>query len=180
MDTDQSSSGTARNYRFWILLFINAAFILFFTQWLKPLGAGDIVQLEIAREVQVAETLLFDWHKVPGKMAKAEDSVYIDFIFILLYIPLLALASRYFGRLTSHEILRKAGIFFSYLLVGVLITEVIENLALLRIIRGDISAGNVLVAYNMAVAKFSVLIMVAIFLVVCLLIWALKKILPQG
>src|SRR5690606_1716937 len=125
------------------------------SKWLKPISSRDIVKLEIARDVPVAEDLLSSWNKIPGKMEKAEASVYVDFVFILLYIPGLAIACRFLSRLTQHEILIRAGIFFSYLLIGVFIVEIIENLFLLKIIKGDISVFNVRLAYNMAVAKFS-------------------------
>jgi hypothetical protein len=79
-------------------------------------------------------------------MEKAVQSIYLDFLFIILYTSGLSVACVFFSRLTAHEVLMRTGYFFSYLLVAAGICDVIENVALLRSLHGSIRNWNVILA----------------------------------
>jgi hypothetical protein len=160
---------------FLVLLLANALYILFAGLYLRPLTSGEIVKFELAKETPVAESIIQDWI-ANGKHQKAINSIYLDFLFILLYTSGLSVASIFFSRLTHHEILIKTGYFFSYLVIAAGICDVIENMALLRSLYGAVNNWNTILAYDMAATKFSLLIITVLFLGICLIFWGLRKI----
>jgi hypothetical protein len=170
---------TVSQYRvrrwFLVLLLANVLYILFAGLYLRPLTSGEIVKFELAKEVPVAEAIVQEW-TASGKMDKAVDSIYLDFLFIILYTSGLSVACVFFSRLTAHEVLMRTGYFFSYLLVAAGICDVIENVALLRSLHGSIRNWNVILAFDMATTKFSILILSALFIGVCLIFWPLRQI----
>jgi hypothetical protein len=170
---------TVSQYRvrkwFLVLLLANALYILFAGLYLRPLTSGEIVKFELAKEVPVAESIVQEWI-ANGKFDKAVQSIYLDFLFIILYTSGLSVACVLLSRLTHHEILIRTGYFFSYLLVAAGICDVIENVAMLRSLNGSIKNWNVILAYDMAATKFSLVILSILFLSVCLIFWGLRKI----
>jgi hypothetical protein len=155
---------------FWWLLLLNILFIYFSKLYLKPLTSSEIVHFEVAKVTTVADHILQDW-KTTGKYEKAVQSVYIDYLFIILYTIGLAVACAFFSRLTGHEILIRAGKGLSYLLAGAGICDVIENVAMTRSLQGHITSWNVMLSYDMAVTKFSVIIICLLFMLVCILFY---------
>jgi len=85
-------------------------------------------------------------------------------------------ASLYFGRLSGHEILMRTGKFVAYLLIVAGICDVIENIAMLKSLQGAPTRWSVLLAYDMATTKFSIVILSALFIAVCLVFRLLRKI----
>ena len=160
---------------FWTLLVINMLFITGVTFYLKPLTSGDIVHFELAKHVPVAEGIIQLWSD-GGLLDKVKQSVYIDFLFIVLYSSGLAVTCIFLGRLTRHEVLERAGKFFSYLVVAAGLCDVVENIALLKSLYGNVYYWNVLLAYDMAATKFSLIILSVLFIAVCFIFWLLDKI----
>lgn len=150
---------------FWILLVLNVLFISFSTYYLHPLTTGEIISLEIAGTEDRLNAILSDWEKVPGKLEKALDSVYLDFVFIFLYIPFLALACYYLPSINGSKLFIDAGKFFSWLLLGVFACELIENTGLIKILNGDYNPATIGLTHDTAVAKFTILIIVVLFVV---------------
>jgi hypothetical protein len=160
---------------FLVLLLANALYIFFAGWYLRPLTSREIVKFELAKEAHVAEGIVQDW-TATGKHEKAVQSIYIDFLFIVLYSCGLAVACIFLSRLTRHEILIRTGYFFSYLVVAAGICDVIENVALLKSLYGTVHNWNTILAYDMAATKFSLLILTVLFLAICLIFWALRGI----
>ena len=159
---------------FWILLFINFLFIIGTGYYLRPLTSKDIVAFELARELPVAEKIIHNWQST-GLLDKARQSIYIDFVFIFLYIVSLSVAGIFIARLTKHELLIRSARLLLYLLIIAGISDSIENIALLKNLYGTVSKLNVTLAYDMAATKFSILILVVLFIAVCLVFWGLRK-----
>lgn len=170
---------TVSQYRvrkwFLVLLLANALYILFAGMYLRPLTSGEIVKFELAKEVPVADSIVQEW-TANGKFEKAVQSIYLDFLFIILYTSGLSVACVLLSRLTHHEILIRTGYFFSYLLVAAGICDVIENVSMLRSLNGSFKTWNVVLTYDMAATKFSLVILSILFLSVCLIFWGLRKI----
>ena len=168
---------TVSQYRarrwFLVLLVANALYILFAGLYLRPLTSREIVKFELAKEVSVAETIVHDWHAT-GKYEKGVQSIYLDFLFIILYTAGLSVASIYLSRLTHHEILIKTGYFFSYLVIAAGICDVVENVALLKSLYGTICEWNYIQANDMAATKFSLDILTILFLGICVIFWMLR------
>ncbi|HLX66928.1 MAG TPA: hypothetical protein VKR41_08020, partial [Puia sp.] len=51
----------------------------------------------------------------------------------------------------------------------------VENIALSRTIRGEISSWNVTAAYDLARVKFSIVIVCILFMLTCFLYWGIGK-----
>jgi hypothetical protein len=174
--SSQYSSRSLQRW-FWIFLFLNTAYILWSRNYLQPLDTGEIVQFETAKHLPVAEALIRDWTSGDNiKLEKAVDSIYIDYFFIALYVIGLSVACLYLSQLTGHEILRKAGRFAPVLIVAAGICDIVENLAMWYSMNGHLSEWNVTVTYDMAVTKFSIIILCMLFLLVCLMFFLLRLI----
>lgn len=162
---------------FWILLFLNIVFIIWSRNYLSPLETREIVEFEIAKNVPNAERIVRDWSTPDNtKLNKAIEGIYIDYLFIILYTTGLAIACVYFSHLTGHEILKRTGRFFQFLIIGAGICDIIENVAMLNSLQGHLNGWNVVLAYDMAVTKFSIIILSLLFLVICLIFSLLRKI----
>jgi hypothetical protein len=155
---------------FWWLLLLNLLFIFGSKFYLKPLTSAEIVRFEVAKITPVAEGILQEW-KSSGKYEKAVQSIYIDYLFIILYVAGLSVSCAYVSRLTGHEILIRAGKGLSYLLAIAGICDVIENVTMMKSLHGALSPWNVMLSYDMAAAKFSVIIISLLFLLVCFLFY---------
>ena len=155
---------------FWILLFLNVVFIFWSKNFLQPLQTKDIVRFEVAKKVPVAESILREWESEGGeKVDKAIQAIYIDYLFIVLYVAGLSIGSIYLSRITRHPILKRAGKFIPFLLLAAGVCDVIENIAMTYSLNGHLNGWNVWLAHDMAVTKFSIVILALIFLVVCLI-----------
>ena len=160
---------------FWFLLVVNLLFIVGSRYYLQPLTSKEIVAFELAREVPVAQELINNW-QTTELLEKARWSIYIDFVFIILYTIGLAVAGMFIARLTQHEILIRSSKFLSYLLIIAGVCDVIENVSLLKSLNGEVTNWNVVLAYDMATTKFSILILAILFIAVCLVFWFFRKV----
>lgn len=178
-DLFSSSQYSSRSLQrwFWIFLFLNTAYILWSRSYLQPLDTGEIVEFEIAKHLPVAESLVQEWASGDNiKLQKAVESIYIDYLFIALYVIGLSVACLYLSKLTGHEILRKAGRFAPVLILAAGICDIVENIAMWYSMKGHLSQWNVTVTYDMAVTKFSIIILCMLFLLVCLMFYLLRLI----
>jgi hypothetical protein len=168
------SSPSLRRW-FWILLLLNAAFIVWSRFYLKPLETSEIVKFEIAKELPVAEGILREWVlSGDNKLDKAIDAIYIDYLFIFLYVAGLTVACIYFSGLTGHQILKRTGRFIPFLVVAAGACDIIENIAMWYSMNGHLTVWNVTVTYDMAVTKFSIIILTLLFLVICVIFYLLR------
>lgn len=164
---------------FWWLLLINVLFIIIAWTFLRPLSYGDMVRFEVAKETGIAEAILHEW-KQAGKYEKALPGIYINCLFIGLYTAGLAVACSFLSRLTGHEILIRAGKGAFWLLAGAAICDIMGNIAVMRSLRQDITHWSVMMAYDMAAAKFSVVILCLLFILVCLIFWLGNKLFSRN
>ena len=162
---------------FWVLLGLNIVFILWSKNYLSPLETRDIIRFEIAKKVPVAEAIVLEWSTPDDvKLQKAVEAIRLDYLFIVLYTTCLSLACIYFSQLTAHQILKRAGRFIQFLIIGAGICDIVENIAMANSLDGHLNKWNVLVAYEMAVTKFSIILLSLIFLVICLIFYMLRKV----
>ena len=165
MDTDHHQ---LRKYSraFWVLMFLNISYLFWMKQWLQPLTTGDILSLEIARTVPRARQLLADMMAAPQKLEKLNASIYLDFMFIVMYVPLLIVAVRYLGRLTGQDLLKRAGMFFTVIVLMAGTCDILENLLMIKTLGGRVEELTVRMTYNFAAAKFSMVIMTMMLILV--------------
>ena len=155
---------------FWILLALNIGFIAWSKYYLSPISSADIVRFEVAKTTPVAERIISEWTQA-GTLEKAKQSIWLDYIFIILYTGALMTAVPLLARLSHHVLLLRTGRFISMLLPIAAICDVIENIAMTKTLAGNIKPLYVTLAYDMAGAKFSIIILAFIFLFICLLFW---------
>lgn len=159
---------------FWWLLLVNILFIIGARFYFHPLTSGEIVRFEVAQETSVAEHIIQEW-KQAGKFDKAVQGIYVDYLFIVLYAAGLSVACVYLSRLTGHEILTRTGKVAPWLLIVAAVCDVVENMAMTRSLLSVVTHWNVTLAYDMAAAKFSVIILCLLFMLVCLIFWLGNK-----
>ena len=163
---------------FWVFLALNLAFIAWSRPYLKPLTSRDIIKFEIAKTLPVAEKIMAEW-KQEGKFEKAQQAIVADYVFIVLYTVLLITGVMLLAQLSKHVLLLRMGRFITFLLPVAAVCDIIENIAMSKTLAGHASSFYVTLAYNMAVAKFSIIIITLIFLFVCLLFWIGSKFTPK-
>lgn len=155
---------------FWVFLALNIVYIIGSKAYLKPLSSGDIVQFEVAKTLPRAESIMADWLQT-GKLQKAKDSIWLDYVFIILYSGLLYTGVLLLAKSSRHILLMRTGRLISFLIPVAAVCDVIENLAMTQSLGGNPTTFAVALAYDMAVAKFSIIILTLIFLFVCVLFW---------
>lgn len=163
---------------FWVFLALNLGFIAWSRTALKPLTTRDIVKFEVAKTLPRAEQILTEW-TLSGKVEKARQSIQMDYLFIILYTAGFITCVLLLSKLSKHDLLRKTGRFITILLPIAAVCDVVENIAMTRSLAGHLSGFNVTLAYDMAVAKFTIIILTLIFLFICLLFWIGSKFAPK-
>ncbi|MGB8190910.1 MAG: hypothetical protein WCF67_03270 [Chitinophagaceae bacterium] len=163
---------------FWVFLALNLGYIAWSRNYLEPLHSKDIVQFEVAKTLPVAERIMGEWSQA-GKLEKARQSIWVDYIFIVLYSGLLITGVLLLSRSSGHVLLKRMGRFLSMLLPIAAICDIAENIAMTQSLSGKATAFTVTLAYDMAVAKFSIIIIALIFLLICILFWIGNRFTPK-
>ena len=159
---------------FWLFSLLTIAYMIWVRNYLAPLSSDEIVQFEIAKTAEKAQAIIRDW-KDTGKYELGVKSTYFAYIFMVLYTLAIALGCRFISACTGNEIMIKGGRGFAWLIVVATICDLIENIALSQTIRGPVSQWNVSIAYDLARVKFSIVIVCLLFMVACLLYWAIGR-----
>lgn len=160
-----------KNYKllrnlFWTSLTATIIFIFWSRWYLQPLTTGEIVSFEKAHTIDKATEIMIDW-SFSNKLEKAQQSVVVDYFFILLYVVSIFTACRFLSTVSKREGLIKAGKVFSYLIIFAGLCDVVENLCMQHTLDGQFSKFIISLAYNMASAKFFLVGLCLVFIVVC-------------
>lgn len=171
MDQDGSAIDKKLKRRFWIFLFVAILFMSWMRFYLPGFNSREIVQYEMAKAPEKATAIISQWSQTPGKQVTMIKSIYVDYFFIVVYCLAISAGCRYISSLTKNEILVKAGIFFSYFIFVAGIFDVVENIAMTKSLRQEVTYANVSLAYKMAISKFSIILMSLFFVAVSLMFW---------
>lgn len=153
---------------FWVFLALNLGYIAWSRSYLKPLNTKEIVQFEVAKTLPAAERIMAEWSQT-GKLEKAKQSIWIDYLFIVLYTGGLMTGVLLLSRSSRHVLLHRTGRLITILIPVAAICDVAENIAMMQSLSGNATVFSVTLAYDMAVAKFSIIILALIFLFICIL-----------
>jgi hypothetical protein len=159
---------------FWLFSLLTIAYMIWVRYYLSPLSSGEVVQFEIAKTTNKAISIMQDW-KNSSRYEQAIKSTSIAYIFIALYTFAIALGCRFISACTGNEIMIKGGRGFAWLIAGAAICDVIENIALSKTLQGHLSEWNVMMTYNLARMKFSIVLVCVLFIVACALYWAIGR-----
>lgn len=136
------------------------------------LGSRSIIDFEMAKTIDKVMQLLTAWDA--SQIQFFINGIFADFLFIIGYAGTLFFGARWFGKLSGHYILRKAGLFFSFFGLFAGVFDIIENLGMLTTLYFRPINWVVHLTYDMAVLKFSLVLIVLLFSVVCVLFWILN------
>src|SRR5579864_3027902 len=123
---------------FWLSFLVTIAYMIWVRNYLAPLSSDEIVQFEIAKTAEKAQSIIDAW-KNSGKYEQVVRSTNFAYVFMILYTVAIALGCRFISACTRNEIMIKGGRGFAWLIVGATICHLIENIALSHTIRGPIS-----------------------------------------
>jgi hypothetical protein len=159
---------------FWLFFLLTIVYMIWVRNYLSPLSSGEIVQFEIAKTVNKAQAIIQDW-KITGKYEQGVKSTYFAYLFIVLYTIAIGLGCRFISVCTGNDIMIKGGRGFAWLIGGAAVCDLIENIALSKTLQGNMSQWNILMAYNLARIKFSLVIVCLLFMVACALYWLIGR-----
>jgi hypothetical protein len=157
---------------FWFFLLLTIVYTIWVRNYLSPLSSGEMVQFEIAKTVNKANSIIQDW-KSTGKYEQSLKSTSLAYFFIIFYTLAIAIGCRFLSACTGNDIMIKGGRGFAWLIVAAAICDIVENIAMSRTLQGPVSQINVTIAYNLARVKFSIVIVCVLFMLTCLLYWLL-------
>lgn len=164
---------------FWLFALLTIGYMIWARNYLSPLTSGEIVQLEIAKTVDKAQSIIDGW-KNSGKYERGVESTSLAYFFIILYTLAIGLGCLFISACTGNEILTKGGRGFAWLIIVATVCDIIENIVLSRTLSGHILRVNVLLAYNLARIKFSIVIVCLLFILACALYWVIGKMAGEG
>jgi hypothetical protein len=149
--------------QFWLLLLATLGYAFFMKQSTVPLTGKEIVAYELAKTPDRANAMLREF-VTAGKIDLVRKSLYLDFVFLLLYGSALFVGCRYAANLvarvgTPHWVRIGHGI--AWLGIVALLADAIENVALLRQLPPDtVTVITAQLAWAMASLKFVSVIVV--------------------
>lgn len=136
------------------------------------ISGREIVDFEMAKTPERAAELTKFW--TPEYQQHFVNGIYIDFLFLICYTIMLYSAARFFGELSKHYVLRKAGNFFAVLSIIAGICDIVENIGMLITIKKQAYTTMVHLTYDMALVKFSIILIVLLFSIIGLLFFLLS------
>lgn len=126
----------------------------------KPLTSQDIVRFELARTVDNAVFILSAW-ELRGVTDLFIRSVYLDFVFLVLYCYTLSVVCRALSQLAGGW-LRQSGIIFSKVIWLAGLFDIIENISMINSVKNSPTPATVLMAEYSASIKFLLVLLTLI------------------
>jgi hypothetical protein len=161
---------------FVISVIITLSWMVLMGSLVKPLNSQGIVAFELAKTPNVAAAILKEWQE-KDLIGNARKSIYLDFIFLLLYSISIGLGCVLLSRFTQNELLVQSGSVLSKVVPLAGLCDVVENLAMLKTLCGLVTSLPVTIAYWFAVVKFLIVAVSLLFLLICLIFGGVKMIL---
>lgn len=166
------------NKVFGISIVLTLGWMILMSMSVKPFNSKQIVAFELAKTPEVATNIINEW-KEQEVMANASRSIYLDFVFLVLYSFSISLGCLVLSKFTDNVFLLKLGFWLSRIMIIAGFSDVIENIAMLKTLSGEITIQTTAVAYWFAIIKFSIVIVSLLFVLGCLIFVGIKKILAK-
>ena len=144
---------------FWILTISTIAWIIL----MRPFTPGNIVEFEFAKTMDHAQLIISNWGA--EGVAKAQMSIYLDFIFLILYSWTISLGCKVVIASTSFDWLRKMGEYLSMIIWFAGSCDLVENFAMLITLSG-MNEFSVAAAYYFAMFKFAIVLVCLLFIII--------------
>ena len=152
-------------FSFLLLFIISTLTLNYFDKFLKtPAAPNGIVSFELAQTLPKSQAILASWNEQAKTFAGL--SLGFDFLYITIYTVFLALLL-YFSlkKITNNKVLYKIGKTLIYLIFLAGLFDVIENIALIKLLSGQQQAILSRIAYGAASLKFLIIILGILFLI---------------
>lgn len=153
---------------FWIAFALTIGWIIV----MRPYTPKNIIAFELAKTVAVAEKLIADWGA--EGVAKATTSIYMDFIFIVLYSTTIMMGCRVAANYSKNEKLIILGAYLGMAIWVAGLLDVAENVSMLQTINNPTSL-TTSVAYYSAALKFLIVILCLLFIISAAFMGVTKK-----
>jgi hypothetical protein len=124
--------------------------------FMRPFTPANIIQFELAGTVEAAQHIMDDWSE--AGIAKARLSIYLDFVFLVLYSATFSIGCKRAFSFTSQQVVKKISVMLSVLvwLAGGL--DLIENMAMLVSLNRATTLTTQLAFYCAAI-KFTIVLL---------------------
>ena len=137
----------------------------------NEVSPGGIVSFEFAKELSRAVEIMESWDV--HARTSAGMSMGLDFLFIILYTSFLILLLKWTAK--KSQVLNAVNKPLQLLLLLAAFCDVVENMALIQLLRGHLDQIWSLTAYYMAFIKFGIIALVLAYLLIQGLSFLIKK-----
>ena len=145
---------------------------------IKPLNSKQIVSFELAKTTETATKIIKEWEE-NELIQNARKSIYLDFVFLILYSLSIGIGCIVLSAFTQNSFLVQVGSWLSKIVPLAGIFDVVENLAMLKTLSGEVTALYVVVAYWFALMKFLIVLLALLFVLICLSFGGVKRVLNK-
>jgi len=144
---------------FWTLTISTIAWIIL----MRPFTPTNIVEFEFAKTMEHAQLIISSWGA--EGVAKAQLSIYLDFVFLILYSWAISLGCKVVIGSIRFDWLRKIGEYLSSIIWFAGSCDLVENVAMLITLSG-MNEFSVAAAYYFAMFKFAIVLVCLLFIIV--------------
>ncbi len=150
----------------WVLLVVLAAVFVGVSSQMKAdelkkpcITPYGVISFELAKDSETAKNILDNWGEDTVNVAKYQT--WMDFLFILAYVAALSFICFWVAE-GNKGILSLAGLTIGWILPVAGLFDVIENIALLRMLNSGADDLPARIAFWMALPKFTIILCLAI------------------
>ena len=149
-----------------ILLLITISSMLFFDSFLKnEIAENGIISFELAKELETSKAVINSWNE-QSKIA-ASLSMGLDFLFLIVYASFIALLIHKLNdKLWKDTTFYTIGNILVWGAFIMALSDAIENIALIRLLMGDLQQYWSSIAYYFAILKFIILALGILYILI--------------
>jgi hypothetical protein len=137
-------------------------------------NSGGIIAFELAKDLSNSEAILKSWNTF--SKISAGLSLGIDFLFLTVYSLFISLIIHKLNeQLWRDSIIYSIGLALIWGVFLAAFFDIIENIALIKLLLGDLQQKWSSIAYYAAISKFTLLAIGLFFILVNLIIYIFKK-----
>lgn len=140
----------------------------------NQVSKAGIVSFELAKDLQQTKAILNSWNAF--SKTSAGISIGLDFLFLMVYAVFISLLIHKLNEsLWKHSKLYKIGVMIIWGVFLAAVFDIVENIALIQLLLGDLQQKWSSIAYYFAVLKFGLLAFGLFFIVLNLILFLFKN-----
>ena len=135
---------------------------------------SGIISFELAKDLSVSEDIMDSWNE--RSKVSASLSMGFDFLFLLVYSSFIGLLIfRVRNKMKKDHFLQKLGKILIYAIFLAALFDVIENIALIKLLLGDLKQIWSSLAYYFAIPKFLIVLICIVYILLSWLFLLFRK-----